>query len=213
MITGEHPCGEMGPAELSAAKLHDEPRSVLGVRPDADPSLAATVDRCLARLAEQRPRAVEVVAELARGSAVVTVPASEEGPLESVQLWAEILARRVPVMVGFFFLGSWGSLFGANALVEAGLAGPSAYALLLVFLASGFHAVLIRAWFHGTGATSDARAGAVDAGGGGAGLGGCELAGADQLRGDLFQTTPTPRTATSPAPATAPDSKTPRAER
>ena len=126
MITGEHPFGEMGPAELSAAKLHDEPRSVLGVRPDADPSLAATVDRCLARLAEQRPRAVEVVAELARGSAVVTVPASEEGPLESVQLWAEILARRVPVMVGFFFLGSWGSLFGANALVEAGLAGPSA---------------------------------------------------------------------------------------
>ena len=149
MLTGEHPFGGTAAAELAAAKLHDEPRRVLEVEPEADPDLAAIVDRCLTRAVDHRPRAVEVAAELDSGPASVTVAPPREATPEFGQLWAELLARRVPVVVGFFFIGSWGLLFGGNYLMERGVIGLVVYTLLLVFLVSGLHAILIRAWFHG----------------------------------------------------------------
>ena len=149
MLTGEHPFGATAAAELAAAKLNDEPRRVLEVEPEADPKLAAIVDRCLTRAVDHRPRAVEVAAELDSGPASVTVAPPREATPEFGQLWAELRARRVPVVVGFFFIGSWGLLFGGNYLIERGVIGLVASRLLLVFLVSGLHAVLIRAWFHG----------------------------------------------------------------
>ncbi len=149
MLTGGHPFGTAAGAKLAVAKLNDEPRRVLDVRPDAPPGLAAIVDRCLNRAPDRRPRAVEVVADLTgTGTTAIKAP-SEELPLEFGKLWAELRTRRVPIVVGFFFIGSWGLLFGGNYLVERGVIGVNVYPLLLVLLVSAFHAVLIRTWFHG----------------------------------------------------------------
>ena len=149
MLTGEHPFGELSATEMAAAKLHDEPRGVLDVQPGADPRLAAVVDRCLSRSAKRRPRAVEVVAALGEVAEGVTEPKFEDSPPESRRLWSELRIRRVPVVVVPFLLVSFGMLLGGDSLVGAGVAGPVVYPLLLVFLVSGFHAVLIRTWFHG----------------------------------------------------------------
>ena len=149
LLTGEHPLGATTLEELVTATLLDEPRRVLDVIPESDPSLAALVDRCLVRSADHRPRAVDVVAELSGDGASATVPPIEEPALDSGQLWAELRARRLPVVVAFFLLGSWGILFVGNNLVEAGVLGVAASPLLLIALVSGLPAAVIRAWFHG----------------------------------------------------------------
>jgi serine/threonine protein kinase/DNA-binding SARP family transcriptional activator len=149
LLTGEHPLGATTVEEVLTTTPFDEPRRVLEVEPESDPSLADLVDRCLHRDAEHRPRAVDVVAELSGDGASVTLPPIEEPAPESEQLWAELRARRLPLVVAFFLLGSWGILFIGNDLVEAGVLGVAAYPLLLVTLVAGLQAALIRAWFHG----------------------------------------------------------------
>ena len=140
LLTGEHPLGATTLEELVTATLLDEPRPVLEVEPEADPAFAALVDRCLARAGDHRPRAVDVVAELSGGGASVTAPPIAESALEPGQVWAELRARRIPVVVAFLLLGSWGILFAAN---------ETALPFLLVTLVAGLQAALIRAWFHG----------------------------------------------------------------
>ena len=149
MITGEHPFEASTDVELAAMRLYEEPRQLLALQPQADPALAALVHRCLALEANHRPRAVEIAAELT-GPGSALIPESAEAPSPELgRLLVELRARRLPLVVAAFMAVSWALVFGGRSLMERGALDLTAYLLGLVLLVSGFHAALIRSWFHG----------------------------------------------------------------
>ncbi|MEE8147489.1 MAG: protein kinase [Longimicrobiales bacterium] len=149
MLTGEYPFEASTEVELASAKLYEEPRRLLDVQPQADPGLAALVQRCLARKADHRPRAVEIAAELGGQGAPLTAVPPEASSQELGQLLGELQARRVPLVVAFFVAGSGLLVFGGRSLMERGVIDLTTYLLLLLFLVTSFQAALVRAWFHG----------------------------------------------------------------
>jgi serine/threonine-protein kinase len=65
MLSGEHPTGEKSHGQIIAAQIAGELRPLSAAVPNAPPALASVIERCLARVPRQRPRAREVAAMLA----------------------------------------------------------------------------------------------------------------------------------------------------
>ena len=78
LLAGHHPFGARPPQELLAAQLTETPTSLVELRPEVPPALAALVAGCLAKRRTDRPQsAVEILAiidDLA-GAVTVTTPA------------------------------------------------------------------------------------------------------------------------------------------
>jgi tRNA A-37 threonylcarbamoyl transferase component Bud32 len=69
-LTGSLPFADLGPTHRLAAVMTETPPRVRQGRKDVPASLAAVVDRCLAREREQRPSADEVLAALSATAAI-----------------------------------------------------------------------------------------------------------------------------------------------
>jgi eukaryotic-like serine/threonine-protein kinase len=102
VLTGRGPFEAKGEAQMVAAHLQGEPQKLRELRGNVDPTVAARVERCLAKDPNRRPRAQDMAAALAAvpTTAASAGPADELGPI--AQLLDELRRRRVyKVLVGY----------------------------------------------------------------------------------------------------------------
>jgi len=142
LLTGESPYDARSNTEMITAHLTKEPRDLRSLRQDVDPELADLLKRCLAREANHRPSASDVVRILDGESA-----AQPGAPQEAVGL--DLLKKKMhwavaaAATVGFVLFQVTGDLADRDIISE------SAYRRSLVFIVGGFLASLVGAWFHG----------------------------------------------------------------
>jgi hypothetical protein len=127
---------------MITAHLTKEPRDLRALRQDVDPELADLLKRCLAREANHRPSASDVVRILDGELASAPGAATEAVGLDLLKKkmhWAVAAAGTV----GFVLFQVTGDL------ADRGIISESAYRRSLVFIVGGFVASLVGAWFHG----------------------------------------------------------------
>lgn len=151
LLTGEGPYIARTNTQWIMAHLNQDPKDLLGMRPDADPGLADLLRRCLNREPKYRPSAADVVRALSSDSAPAVQPSgATSGGVEDEADWQQLLKRRVPQVViatGAVGLGLMQLMNELSADQE--LLDPIWYRLTLPFVACGVAAATVGAWFHG----------------------------------------------------------------
>lgn len=150
LLTGAGPYEAKGDAQLMAAHLQQEPRKLLAVRAELDPTLAALIDTCLARDPNRRPLARDLTARLSTSVPQVAAPAVAPAPeLERStfdRFVHELRRRRVYQVVaayGALALAALGLSQGAN---DAGLMSNDNYRRLVATILAGFPVALVLSW-------------------------------------------------------------------
>lgn len=105
LLTGE---GPFGPApNLGVAitqQLRGEPRRLSSLLPGVDPVLARVLEHCLARNPDHRPRAADILLELAGMAPGETKPATEPEPTNAFSAFIAELKRRRVYKVGALYV-------------------------------------------------------------------------------------------------------------
>ncbi len=119
--------------------MRDKPRSLIDLRPDVDPGLAALLERCLAKEPTHRPSSRRVAEIL-----------SEEGPVQLPGGWFHrLIRRRVLQWLGAYMAGGWLLVELALVLKERGILSELAFDIVLISYLAGAPVVFVLAWYHG----------------------------------------------------------------
>jgi eukaryotic-like serine/threonine-protein kinase len=148
VLSGRGPYDAKGEAQMIAAHLQREPLKLRDLRGDVDASVAALIERCLAKDPNRRPRAQEIAGALSASTVAPTVPvaahAEDLGPIG--QLLEELRRRRVyRVLVGY---GAFAlAVFGVSQGVDQAFEIPSlANQIVVVGTLAGFPLTLVLSW-------------------------------------------------------------------
>ncbi len=153
LLTGDGPYEAKTNTQWITAHLSAEPKDLLELRPDVDPTVADLLRRCLAREPNHRPAASDAARILSGadvgaggGRAVTAARAGTSSPSgESADLQA-LIRRRVPQIVLITAVAGWGLL----QFVEVVFDNDSlVFRLTLPFVGCGILASTVVAWFHG----------------------------------------------------------------
>lgn len=148
VLAGRGPYDAATDAQLLAAHVQREPLRLRELRPGIDATLAALIERCLAKDPNRRPRAQELAAALAAPgvSALDAARPPDRGPL--AQFLDELRHRRVyRVVVGY----------GAFAIAVLGVAevvydafdlSSFSYRILVAATLAGFPLAIVLAWLY-----------------------------------------------------------------
>jgi serine/threonine protein kinase len=157
VVTGQQPFIGDTPEVVGALRLHQPPRRVIEVTPDADPLLSELIDRSLAREPRHRPSARTVLRQLvqlreaaeggAAGRGSGMLPAVSQLPALAPFL-AELQRRRVyNVALGYAALAFL--LLQGSELILPALPVPAwAYPAVVAVTLAGFPVALVLAWMY-----------------------------------------------------------------
>ncbi len=149
VLTGRGPFAAASIPEILAAHMRQEPLPLRSLRPEADPRMAALIERCLAKDPARRPMAREVAAALAPTANAPV--ASADGRIG--QFLEEIKRRRVyRVLAGYTVFGL--AVFGlAQTIFDAFDLPRWSYRLTVAGTLAGLPVVVILAWLYDITAT------------------------------------------------------------
>lgn len=155
MLAGRGPYPGRSPGELATAHLRAEPTPLASLVPELDPSVADTIERCLAKKPEHRPTAAAIAAGLAGagGSVPARGPREPETALDA--FLAELKRRRVyRIAVAYVAIGL-AAIGGASDISDVLRLPDWAPRVIVVVILAGFPVSLVLAWMF------DLRAGRV----------------------------------------------------
>ncbi|HSJ30308.1 MAG TPA: serine/threonine-protein kinase [Longimicrobiales bacterium] len=145
VLAGRGPYAASGDAQMLMAHLQGRPLPLQSLRPEVDVTVASTIERCLSREPNRRPRAQELVRALAPGQAA---PASPDGDGPLAQFLAELRRRRVYRVLaayGAFALAVFGVAQGVDAAFPM---SRLANQILVVAVLAGFPLSLTLSWVY-----------------------------------------------------------------
>ncbi len=149
LLTGEGPFDARSKADWIRAHLTQDPKDLKALRPDVPAEVADLLRRCLAKQAEHRPRASDVVRLLSRPLAPAAPPRGPVAVDDGEMDLAELIKRRVPQLValaitaGVTLIGLAGAGVEFYGLPRLGLDLTIVFAVALVLVA------LVGSWYHG----------------------------------------------------------------
>lgn len=148
LLTGEGAFDARSKADWIRAHLTQDPRDLTALRPDVPAEVADLLRRCLAKQADHRPRATDVVRILSRPVAP-PVPHPAAAAADGEMDLAELIKRRVPQLValaitaGVTLIGLAGAGVEFYGLPRLGLDLTIVFAVALVLVS------LVGSWYHG----------------------------------------------------------------
>jgi serine/threonine-protein kinase len=146
LLTGEGPYAAATRAASLVAHLHGTPRPLRDLRADVDPVLANVLERCLVRNPEQRPRAADISAALARG-AISGTPGGASAPRGPLSAFVGELRRRRVWRVGATYAVIAGAFLQVLEPLTVGLGLTLAVQrTIIVMVLAGFPVALALAW-------------------------------------------------------------------
>lgn len=163
MLTRRQPYDAETPVALAAAHLHEAPRPLTELLPDADAQLAETLGRCLARTPQHRPRAASVaqaMGSIARGGAGSGTDGAGEphagGPVASAvarfpafaTFLRELRRRHVYNVAVVYVAAAFLGLQVAELIVPVLPAADRVYAIVVTVVVAGFPLTLVLAWLY-----------------------------------------------------------------
>jgi len=142
LLTEQSPYMASSRQELFQAKVNEPPRKLSELEPDADPSLARLLERCLAREPRRRPSAAQLARELRES------PDSEER--EPPGFFARLVYRRVVHWLAAYLTGGYGLFVELpQILSERYDWSDTPFDVALTSYVLGAPAVFVLAWYHG----------------------------------------------------------------
>lgn len=149
LLAGRGPYEGSELQQLVAARLREEPKKLSELRHDIDPEVASILERCVSRKPGHRPSAPEVARRLALRPPDSAPAASRPPRRSSSRPGARLLMRRLPQVVGGYFVAALAITGFITMLASKGVFPPIATALWLAFAVPGLAGAFVISWFHG----------------------------------------------------------------